>query len=349
MPLLVGASPPELKQAELLVARFQFQQAQSVLARARRTSALDRESLLRIVELQGIVAGQQRQSAVALSAFTTLLTLDPERRLDKAYAPRVMTPFLEAGQVVKDQGALQAIPVQPVVEAHETKLGVAVPVDALELVEKVRFHVRQATGWERREAGLVEGSATVVVGNGVRAWWAEVLGRDEAQLLLVGSSAAPLEVEPLANAPSPDPAALPQQPPQPQVALPGPQAMTAPPVAEPTDSGSTARTASYFVLGGALVAGAVGGTLGALSAAEFSNLRSPTRNGSGVITELTQVEATQRAQVAARQGLMANVLLVGAGAAAVTGVIMFIVGGARPKPIAIAVTPVGLQVVGAFP
>src|SRR4051812_45956218 len=145
--LVLGAAPAaenaELKKGEELFSQYKYPEARAAMAKARLVKGLDRASLLRILEVQGISAAQQRQAAPAQSAFKELLYLAPEHQLDAEYAPRVMTPYFEAKRLVTESGGaleLRPSPAQTSRDRVET-IGVAVS-DPLAMGKSVRFHLK---------------------------------------------------------------------------------------------------------------------------------------------------------------------------------------------------------------
>jgi hypothetical protein len=330
--LAAAAAPADLQRAEELMAKYKYAEARTALTKARAAKGLDRASLLRILELQGIAAGQMRQAAPATAAFKELLVLDPSHKLDSDYAPRVTTPFMEAGQLVAEVGALELKAAPPQTSATRvTGLTVEVPKDGLKLARTVVFHVDDGAGWKTLPATLADGRASVAVDAALVRWWAELVGDNDAQLVLLGSEAAPQ-----AAAPPPPVVLTPTVTPTPDVA---------PVVTAPASKGSPVRTASYFVLGGAVVSAGVGVIFGLKSSGEYSQLANVQRDTNGTITGLTEVQANATASAAARDGTVANACFIGAGALAVTGALMWWLG----APVAVAPTPGGVAVAGTFP
>ncbi|GMU59602.1 MAG: hypothetical protein AMXMBFR34_13650 [Myxococcaceae bacterium] len=333
--LTTAAAPADLQRAEDLAAKYKYADASKALAKARQTKGLDRPSLLRILELQGIVAGQLRQAGPALEAFKQLLVLDPTHELDAEYAPRVTTPFMEAGQFVTEQGSLEVrAGTAETTATAVTSISVQVGRDPLKLARSVVFHVASPGGWKVTPAELTGGLATLAVDGAEVSWWAELLGDNDAQLALVGSEAHPQVIAP------PPPVAL-----TPTITPPLPPLSPSEVRAAP---GAPIRTASYFVLGGAVASAGVGVFFGIKSQGEYSQLANAERDMNGVITGLTEQQANAVAQSAARDGAIANACFLGAGALAVSGGLMWIFGG-PPKSVAVLPAPGGVVVSGRFP
>ncbi len=329
---VLAAPNADLKKAEEQFAQFKYAEARASLAKARAAKGLERPTLLRILELQGIAAGQLRQAAQAEAAFRELLVLDPGHKLEQEYAPRVMTPFMEAGGFATEKGALE-LRAGPAVSTADSVESVAVEVakDPLSMARGVRFHVQGPGGaWRTVDAALKDGKATL----GTRApevrWWAELLGDNEAQLALVGSEAAPQVDRP----PAPVAAALP--PP-----------VKPPPVDVPavTSRSSPLRPVSFAVLGGALVAGGLGGFFGWRSSDAFGQLNRALSASTGTVTGLTERQAYELNASGKQNATIANALFISAGALAVGGVVLWWLG----APVELAPAPGGVMVSGSFP
>src|SRR4051812_39554965 len=105
MVLVAGATAgtnPQLNAAEEAVAQVRYADAEKLLEKARAVPDNTRETLLRILELQGIVAATLGAAPKARTYFQTLITLDPERKLPEGQPPRVKTPFYEAKGMVSE-------------------------------------------------------------------------------------------------------------------------------------------------------------------------------------------------------------------------------------------------------
>lgn len=327
---VTAAAPGDLTRAEELMTQYKYAEARVALTKARAAKGLDRKSLLRILELQGLAAGQLRQAAPATAAFRELLVLDPARKLDGDFAPRVTTPFMEAGQAVSELGALEFRPGRVDANAGKvTALTVELGRDPLKMARSVVFHVRSGATWKATPSPLSEGKATLAVSDAEVSWWAELLGDNDAQLVLIGSEETPQVASP------PAPVAL----------VPGTTlAPPPPPMVTAAAPGSPVRTASYVVLGGAVVAAGVGAVFGIKSSGGYASIQNAERDANGVITGLTESRAAAVGAEAARDGTIANACFIGAGALAVGAVVMWIAG----APVAVAPTPGGVVVSGRF-
>lgn len=324
--LLLSAAPvdnPDLKKGEELFAQYKYAEARTAMTKARAARGLDRATLIRILEVIGISAGQQRQAAPAQAAFKDLLYLAPNHQFDTEFAPRVMTPYFEArGQVIEGGGALQF--------TADTERATVVVKDRLQLGKVVRFHSRAgAAPWAVADVVPTNGKATLPGAPTDVSWWAELLGDNETQLALVGTEAAP-QVE---------------RPPQAVAAAPTPPPAPPPEVVAPVMKTSALRPVSYGVLAAAAVAGGVGAYFGVTSSSAFSQLRTAARDGSGRVTSLTEKQAYELSASGRQSGTIANALFIGAGALGVTAVVLWFAG----APVAVAPAPNGVLVSGRFP
>lgn len=344
---VLTAVPPELTSAETAMSKYKYSEALVLLKKAKLTKNLDRVSRLRILELQGIAYGQQRQGAQSVSAFSELLTLNPSHRLSRDLAPRVTTPFLEAKQAVAEGGPLELSARPPdFVGSRVSGLSVEISKDRLKLAQTVLFHVNEGTTFRDRRVALRGGKASISVDADKVSWWAELLGDNGAQLALLGSEAEPLSAlppPPLVDVPVPN--LSPTEP-----------ADSAVTTSTPTRKSSSALLPIGIVFGGAAVAAAVtGGFFGLRSSSTLRSISeaSAMKDAQGNIVGITQKEAAERGKSAATDGLVANSLWIGAGALAATAVVLLIVHALPNKSssVALSVTPNGGVLVfsGTFP
>ncbi len=334
--LATMAAPPELATAETAMSKYKYADALAALKKARVAKGLDRPSLLRILELQGIAAGQQRQSAQAIAAFTELLTLDPTHKLDGDFAPRVTTPFLEAGQTVTEQGALEPKPAPPSIAGRKVAgLTLEIPRDPLKQVRSVVFHFNAGAGWQSQSAVPSGGKATIALDAAEVSWWAELMGDNDAHLVLVGSEQAPIAAAP----PPPMVVATPPPPPPPEVVKPA--AAGLPPL----------RIVSFVAGGLGLAAAGTGLFFGARSSSTLQALTAARaqKDAAGNVIGVTERDALARGTQAASDGTIANALFLTAGALVATGVVLFILGApAEGAAASLTLTPTGLVFSGSF-
>ncbi len=323
--LATMAAPPELATAETAMSKYKYADALAALKKARVAKGLDRPSLLRILELQGIAAGQQRQSAQAIAAFTELLTLDPTHKLDGDFAPRVTTPFLEAGQTVTEQGALEPKPAPPSIAGRKVAgLTLEIPRDPLKQVRSVVFHFNAGAGWQSQSAVPSGGKATIALDAAEVSWWAELMGDNDAHLVLVGSEQAPIAAAP---------------PPPPEVVKPA--AAGLPPL----------RIVSFVAGGLGLAAAGTGLFFGARSSSTLQALTAARaqKDAAGNVIGVTERDALARGTQAASDGTIANALFLTAGTLVATGVVLFILGApAEGAAASLTLTPTGLVFSGSF-
>lgn len=330
-PLARGEEPnPDLPRARVLIDALRYPDASRALDAARARPGNDRDTLLQILELQGVVAAMLNQPAKARTAFQTLLVLSPERRLEGEYAPRVMTPFFEAKAWVADNSALlwEASPMTDEGPAPDQLL-VRVTADPLKLVRTARFHLRApGAEWSQQEQPLAQGQAAVEAKGTRVQWWAELLDERQAVLARIGSAETPLPL------PVPKPKAL-------DLAL-----------TKPADNAGLEKTATsplrplaYVSMAVAAGSGAAGTYFGLRARSARADVEGATVNDQGLTTGLTQREAYALDERARSSAKVANVLFAVAGAAAVAGGTLWVLG----KPVTVQASPAGVTVGGELP
>jgi hypothetical protein len=317
-----------LSRARQLLDGLRYAEAARALEAARARPGNDRDTLLRILELQGVVAAMLQQPARARTAFQTLVVLAPDHQLTGDYAPRVVTPFFEAKAWVADQRAALRLEAAPASKTEATieEVAVQVTTDVLKLARTVRFHLRDdEADWRREERPLVEGrSSAAVTGQRVQ-WWAELLDERQAVLATVGSATAPLR----------------ETAPRLQALTPSSQAPTGTPELER----SPLRTAAYVFLGAAVGTGAAGGYFGWRSRGARAKVEGAPVDERGLTIGLTQREALALDQRARSNARLANILFGVAGATAIVGGTLWVLG----APVTVSATPSGVTVGGEFP
>src|SRR5207249_4458098 len=152
---------PDLDRALTQMGDLKYADAGKSLEAAWKHPGNDRDKVLQILELQGVVAATLNNPAKAKQSFTTLLQLDPEHRLAADYAPRVMTPYYEAKGYVNDHEKVDfAAGADQVSNGRVTAVAAAVNNDPTRLSRKVRFHLRaDGGGWTDKLVPLEDGRA----------------------------------------------------------------------------------------------------------------------------------------------------------------------------------------------
>lgn len=331
-PLAWGeTSNPDLPRARLLLDGLRYTEAARALEAARARPGNDRNTLLEILELQGVVAAMLQQPAKARTAFQTLLVLAPDHQLQGDYAPRVVTPFFEAKAWVDDQQAALRLEATPAGTTNTSieQVGVQVTRDVLKLGHAVRFHLREeGAEWRWQDSPLAEGKASVAVKTERVQWWAALLDERQAVLATVGSADAPLlELSPRQRALT---HSLTQ--PQDTSGLEG-------------SPSSPWRTAAYVCLGVAAGSGAAGGYFGWRSRSDRAEVENAAVDENGLTQGLTQREAYALDERARSNARLANVLFGVAGAAALVGGTFWVLG----APVTVSATPAGVVVGGELP
>ncbi len=321
-------SNPDLARASLLLEELRYAEASKALEAARARPGNDRTTLLQILELQGVVAAMLQQPSKARAAFQTLVVLAPEHQLMGDYAPRVVTPFFEAkGWVAEEAAELKFEASASKTENFIEGLAVQVQKDVLKLTRAVRFHLRPDTAaWREETVPFEEGKAALTVKGERVQWWAELLDERQAVLALVGSDTAPL------NELSPRLEALTRAPKLPTDTVEG-------------RFGPPMRMASYALMGVAVTTGATGGYFGLRSRSARSQVEGATVDDRGLTTGLTQREALELDQRARSSARLANIFFGIAGASAIAGGTLWVLG----KPVTVSATPGGVTVGGEIP
>jgi hypothetical protein len=340
LPLLLGAPSAkssdargDLSRGQKLLQQFKYAEASKVLSQARTTRGLDRATLLTVLELLGVCYGQQRQSERAEQAFLELLTLDSSRTLRGDYGPRVMTPFFAAQQAVAEAGALSATAATPVIsERSVDSLVVSVDQDPLEWVQRVRFHL-VGRAKPLPEVPVTKGLARATVEGREVRWWAELLGANDEQLLVLGSEVAPLVAQVVAPvAEKSEPVSVKNEPheaiqPSPSVGF----------------RWTGGRIASLVCLGLGAAAAGSGAYFGLASTNSFRAISTAPRSMDGVVTGLTEVQGEALREQGRTQALVANVLF-GVGGAAALGAVILWAAGAPASPVVLLLGPSGVTV-----
>jgi hypothetical protein len=336
------ARNPELQRAEALIAKFRYEDALAALGRARAVNGNSRETLIRILELQGVVAGQLRRSKTSEEAFRDLLVLDPDHQLSGDYAPRVATPFFEAKRFLVDKGSLvfKTLPA-PSSPPEGHVIGVRVESDPLNMARSVRFHVRAPlANWSRVDAPLVAGQAKTPAPGDETDWWAELIGDHEAVLALVGEESNPILLRPEKPPLAPPPLAVAPPDSTPFVG--------APPAAAETTAFTTTsatRIAGYCLLGGAVVAAGGGGYFIGRSSNDLAQINDATTNSHGVITGISEKTAYNLNTDSQQTARIGEVLFGVAAVLAAGGVVLWLLGGS----VVVTPAPNGVSVSGSIP
>lgn len=331
---LLSATPSgPLATAEDLVSNLRYADAEKALVAARAQPEHPREALLRILELQGIVAATLNNGPKAKAFFQQLLALDPEHKLPGDQPPRVRTPFYEAKGM-----ASEAKPMELVAEAQQTadgaRLEAGLTADPLSLGKKARFHVREVGGaWTVKDVPLTAGRAAHLLGPGKWEWWVAILGDADATLFSRGGDDKPFTAGTGAGSAVAGTAT--------------PPGLTPPPTTVKSSGGSRTGPLFWACVAGA-GATAIGGTIaGVLSRSANGSVENAAKDGNGVVTGITQKQADALRSAAKTQAIAANVLFGAAGVLAATGVVVFLV--STPSG-SVAVSPAagGVTVSGSF-
>jgi len=305
-----------LAEAKRLIDDLELEKAGKALEGALLVEGNDRESLLDIYELQGVVFATLGKADKARDAFRTLLVLDPNHQLAGAQPPRVRTPFYEAKDWAAKNGPLALAGDAQLAGDAVQEVSAKVTGDALNMARVVVFHLDVGGTPRVEKVRLEKGAAAAQARVGAPAvkWWAEVLGERDAVLARLGTEAQPRE-----DKAKPEVAVAPKELPKEAVAPVQAQQVLANPWMRPT---------GFALLGAGAVAGGVGGFLGWQSADARQKIANAARDSNGVVTGITQKQAAEFDATARNSAVAANVLFVTAGVVAATGLVFAIAGGA---------------------
>lgn len=314
---VLAAGESALRRAEKEIEELRYADAQRSLEAARQESDLDQATLLRVLELQGIVSAGLHQPDKARAHFQALLSLSPEHKLSGKPSPRVRAAFLEAKGWVSERSPLRVEPALGPEGAEAVEaIRVSVVSDPLSLAREVRFFFREGDGeWKDAVVPLAKGTAELRVIAPRLAWWAKLLGERRAVLAQLGSADAPF-LEPVPAKPQVvlTPAGLPTEGGLP-LSLAGEQA-------PPPKQGSVLAPLGYGALAIAVASGIAGGVFGLRSRDARDRIARAAKDESGAMTGLTQRQANALADQAASEGTVANVLFGTAAALGVTSVVL---------------------------
>lgn len=361
----LAAPNAPLEKAAKLFADANYGEANRALTDALKQPNNDRDTLLRILELQAIVLATLGQGDKAAVAFEQLLSLNPLYALQGNHPPRVTTAFFEARAWAEKNGALEAKQLDAVMEPGAVKsLKVELTKDPAKLVKKVRFFV----GGTAAVATVTGNAATLPLKPAAPSvtWWAQLLGEKDAMLLDLGSAtstktetapekpAAPAPTPPVAEAPKTDlqrppepstppvPAAEPLPPPPPMP----PPMVAAVPAARPAPVG---RYVAVGLLGGAAACGGVAIAFGLLANGTKAQIDTAASNGAGQVTGLTQKKAFELDAQQRQQATISNAFSIGAAALGVSGGALLVLSLTSNDSVAIVPNGLGLGIAGTLP
>ncbi len=297
-----------LERALEAIDALQYGEALGALDEAWQVEGNDRETVIEIVKLQGLVASTLNQAGRAQAWFGILLYLEPNFVLTvDEWGPRPFRLFAEIKAVTGPEDVLRF-------EADTSKPGTArvvLPQDRLGLVQSVRFHHRAAgvavessSNWSMQTVAVSGGAASLEFTTGIEnEWFAELLGERERVLARSGSPSAPLRSGASAAAVAQAFVAGPAK----KVEGHRPFAAFAPPFSQRQWGGVALAAGGLVTLG-------AGGVFGAQSASARETIDTAARDAQGRVTGLTRSEALALDRRMRGQAVAANILF-GAGVA----------------------------------
>jgi hypothetical protein len=330
------AKNAHLASAEAQVGALQYSEAAKSLAHARVDQGNDRATLIRILELTGVVEASLGHGQAANDAFSEMLYLDPTHGLSDEWGPKVKTPFYEARGWMGDHHPFSAKAVAPKLEGGKAKaVSVELGEDPLHVFSLVRVHFTADGAARTADAPAAPGVVSIPAPSATKlTWWAEVVGKNAEVFGTVGDASSPQVIE---SAPKPAPAVALATPPT--VSAPPTVAATAGPELEPQY-----RPAAYGLMGGGVAALVVGAICGVMVKSDQSELNNAARNQYGQITGLTQAKAFSLNSSAEADGIVADIGFVVGGLALASGAALWFYGG----QVAVAPTAGGVTVAAAF-
>lgn len=334
---LAEARAAELDKASRQIFDQKYEAAARTLEVASRQSGNRRETVLRILELQGVAYAQLGQEAKAKTAFQTLLSLDPKRDLAGKYKEhaKVQKAFDGAQAWLQDNPPVEMAAEPAAVDGSGKVMQIAVKVknDALKLGRKVRFNVRpDGLKWSELDVDIQGSYAAAGTDAESVDWYAELLGDRDAVLVIVGSQRFPIREGKGAppHEKKDEPKKVVEEPKKKLEPEPEPERRPEMVVKAPESEGggsAVLRGAGYAALGlgvGALLGGTIMGLEYQVTVGDVQR-RSMTKEGN-VITGITQDMAFALEKRAILQAQLANTLWGVGGGLLVLGSVLWFFG-----------------------
>jgi hypothetical protein len=351
------ARSADLDKASRLLFDQKYEAAARALEIAARSTGNRRDTVLRILELQGAVYAQLGQEPKAKAAFQQLLALDPKRDLNGKYNPKVLKAFELAQQWLMENPPLELAVEAAAVDGSGKVMQIAVKVknDTLKLGRKVRFNVRpDGLKWSELDVDIQGSYAAAGTDAEAVEWYAELLGERDAVLLTVGSQRSPIregkgapphekkieepKKQPTVEEPKKKIEPEPQPEKQPEMVVKQP---------EPEGNGSPVlRGIGYSSLGLGVASLAAGSVMGLeyLSTVGDIQRRLMTLDTNGNVSGITQDLAFALRKRAILQATIANTLWAAGAGLMVAGSLLWFFG----RDIAVAPGSGGIVVAGRF-
>jgi hypothetical protein len=353
---LAEARSADLDKASRQIVDQKYEAAVRTLEVAARQNGNRHDTVLRILELQGVAYAQQGQEAKAKAAFQQLLSLDPKRELSSKYKEhaKAQKAFDAAQAWLADNPPMEVAAEPAAVDGTGKVMQIAVKVknDSLKLARKVRFNVRpDGLKWSELEVDIQGSYAAAGTDAESVDWYAEVLGERDAVLIVVGSQRFPIREGKGAPPPAKkeEPRKVAEEPkrklePEPEPERPPEMVVKEP---EPSGGGSPALRGIGYTALGLGVASLLGGTIMGLeyqvTLGEVTR-RSMMRNTVGAINGITQDQAFGMEKRAILQAQIANTLWAAGGGLLLVGSLLWFLG----RDVFVAPAGSGVTVSGRF-
>jgi len=332
----VQADPnADLDKASALLDELNYKQAAPALDAAWKRPNNDRTQVLKILELQGVVAATLNQAPKATAYFQQLLALDPGHTLAGDLPPRVMTPFYEARGRTTDK-ALDFHAVKAAA-SNGRVIQVAADVnDPTRLAKKVRFHLRNdGGGWavSTQDAASKHAAASA---DGKRVeWWAELLNEYDGVLASLGDEGKPqLEGE----ATQPVAEVMPPPPPPPNETV-------AASTSAPWPAG---RWAGIAIGAAGVIAIGVGVAEGLQASSLRDQVNGAKQDANHNVNGITQAKAFQLDAQQRTAATVANACLIGGAVLAAGGVTLVVFSGPGDTQVSLVPAGAGVGLSGSF-
>lgn len=320
-----SAASDYLAEAHKAIDNLEYERAAARLVQARNAPDLDLAARLDLLELTGVVEASLDHPAKATKAFCELLTLLPDFQPRTAWSPKIRAPFHEAVGWLQENGHLELHALTPnAADGAVHLVGLEISKDPLHLVHAVRLHLLRP----KPSVATLEAKAPDIVRLEIPPtpevrWWAEVLDEHLRPLAVVGSTKEPV----ITRIPAPAPPVV--------VAS----------TAAGEDSQPRLRPLAYTLGGVGILAIGGGSILGYVSNTNRNAIVNASRNSNGVVTSITQRQASTDASQGQLDALLADGLWAAGGALLVAGVVVYVMG----QPVTVVPEAKGVALAGTFP
>ncbi len=315
---------PDLARGQKSFEELKYAEAAKSLDTAWATPGNDHQTVLKILELQAVVAATLGQQDRARVLFRALLYLAPEFKLPEGdLGPKVLSLYFEAKGRASVEGTLR-LEVGPIARDQRNVYQLSVNVaDIQRLGRRVRFHTRApGGGWAARDAAVAEGPTVLDVEAPAIDWWAELVGDKDRVVGQLGSAGEPIvtRVNVLIPAERLQPVAVSSAP-------------------------LNLRPVAYVVAGAGAAAAIVGLVFGIRANNQSHQILDAAKDADGRISGVTRARALELNGQQKTSATIANTMFVGAAALVGTGVALYFLS----ADVSVSGSPGGIAVGGSLP